>query len=322
VPVDTQAEFDQLAKDHDVTFIGKTTSRAEVLAAVKKVVSETDRPFDAIASLHNVPYGKRDKEFYSILGPSLKFATGMGAGFDSVDLAYLNSIGAWYCTTPDSVSDGTSTTAVVHILACHHSLKHLDANVRKGLWNKGVKPCPVAKGFTVGILGMGRIGKRTRDKLSGLQMNIIYHNRTPLVPEEEKGAKYVTFDELLKQSQLICVHAPGGAGSYHLLGKKEFEKMTPGIMIVNVSRGPIIEEQALVDAMEAGIVSNVGLDVFEHEPKVHPYLVASDRCTLSPHWGFTTDLYRDSELEVLGSIREWIATGHPSKAVNTPNLKK
>ncbi|KZO89533.1 hypothetical protein CALVIDRAFT_532023 [Calocera viscosa TUFC12733] len=320
VPVETQAEYDQLAKEYHVKFIGKTTNRAELLAAMKKLVSESDREFDALVTLTGVPYGKRDQEFLSILGPSLKFFTAMGAGYDSVDMAYLNRIGAWYCNTPTAPSDGTSTSAVVHILACIHYLKQLDSNVRKGLWTKGIKPCPVAAGFTIGILGMGRIGKLTRDKLSGLRFNIIYHNRTRLSPEEEKGAKYVSFDELLAKSQLICVHASLSTDTHHLLSKKEFEKLTPGVMIVNVARGPIVDEEALVDAMKADIVSYAGLDVFEHEPKVHPYLLESERTTLSPHWGWTVGLEGELEREALANLRDWIQTGNPSNGVNTPKL--
>ncbi|KZO90857.1 hypothetical protein CALVIDRAFT_489854 [Calocera viscosa TUFC12733] len=285
---------------------------------MKKLVSESDRKFDALVTLTGVPYGKRDQEFLSILGPSLKFFTAMGAGYDSVDLGYLNSIGAWYCNTPTAPSDGTSTSAVTLILASIHDLTHLDNNVRAGLWTKGLKPSPVLAGFTLGILGMGRIGKLTRDKLSGFQFNIIYHNRTRLLPEEEKGAKYVSFEDLLAKSQLICVHASLSTDTHHLLGKKEFEKMTPGVKIVNVSRGPIVDEEALVDAMEADIVSYAGLDVFEHEPKVHPYLLKSKKTTLTPHWGWTVGLEGELEREALYNLRDWIQTGKPSNGVNTP----
>jgi len=317
-PIDTKEEFARLAEESHVAFVGKKSNRAEILSALKELTSKGDRTYDALVTLHSVPYGKRDKEFFEPLGKGLKFVTGMGAGYDSVDLGYLDKIGAWYANTPDSVSDGTSTTAVVLIMCCHHFAKQLDINVRQGLWNKGIKACPVVRGFVVGILGMGRIGKMTRDKLSGMNMRIIYHNRTRLPPDEEKGAEFVSFDDLLKQSQLIDVHVPLSAATTQLLGKKEFEKMTPGVMIVNTSRGKVIDEEALVEAMKAGIVDRVGLDVYENEPKVHPYLLESDRTMLFPHWGFTTSLYRDSELEVLGSLTEWMETGKPTKGVNNP----
>jgi len=238
-----------------------------------------------------------------------------------VDTKYLDSIGVWYANTPESVSDTTATTAVTLILMCCRHASEMEASVRKGNWSKGLPLTPDVRGLVVGIIGMGTIGKLVRTKIQALGFKVIYNNRKPLPAEEEGGATYVTFDELLKQSQLITVHCPLSPATRHLLSTKEFEKMQDKVMIVNTSRGPVIDEEALVEAMKTGKVDRAGLDVFEQEPIVHPYLMETVKATLMPHRGSgTVRLYVDAELEALFNVRDWIANGKPKNAVNDPKL--
>jgi len=172
----------------------------------------------------------------------------------------------------------------------------------------------------VGIVGMGSIGSLIRDKVQGLGMKVIYSNRRHLAHDEEKGATFVAFDDLLRQADIIVLMCPLTDDTYHLISTKHFDIMKDGVMIVNTSRGQLIDEAALVVALQSGKVDRAGLDVFEFEPKVHPYILASERCTLMPHHaGQTFRRVKDVELELLENLEEWCNTGTSTAAVNKPN---
>lgn len=136
---------------------------------------------------------------------------------------------------------------------------------------------------------MGGIGRNFARKCKALDMRVIYHNRRRLQdPELEEGAQYVTFDELLTKSDVISVHVPLNQHTRHLLGKAELAKCKRGVVIINTARGAVIDEAALVEALESGQVGNVGLDVFEEEPKVHEGLIKNERALIIPHMGTWT----------------------------------
>lgn len=134
---------------------------------------------------------------------------------------------------------------------------------------------------------MGGIGKALAKRSLAFDMTIQYHNRNRLSPEPA-GTKWVSMEELLRTSDVISVHTPLTAQTHHLLSKEEFAQMKDGVIIVNTARGPVIDEQALVDALESGKVFSAGLDVFEEEPKVHPKLLENENVVLYPHIGTAT----------------------------------
>ena len=144
------------------------------------------------------------------------------------------------------------------------------------------------KNKTLGVLGMGGIGQATAHRAKAFGMKIQYHNRNRLPASEEDGAKYVTFDELLKTSDVLSLNLALNPKTRHIIGKPEFEKMKDGIIIINTARGPIIDEAALVDALKSGKVWSAGLDVFEEEPKIHPGLLEAENVVLLPHVGTAT----------------------------------
>jgi glyoxylate reductase len=138
-------------------------------------------------------------------------------------------------------------------------------------------------------------------------MKIIYHNRNPLSPELAGDATYVSFDELLSQSDVISLNLSLNASTRHIIGSNEFEKMKDGVVIVNTARGPLIDEAALVAALESGKVFSAGLDVFEEEPKVHPGLLNNDKVVILPHMGTSTfETQADMELLVLANLKKAI----------------
>jgi glyoxylate reductase len=135
---------------------------------------------------------------------------------------------------------------------------------------------------------MGGIGQAMAHRAKAFGMKIQYHNRNRLPVSEEDGAKYVTFEELLKTSDVLSLNLALNPKTRHIIGKAQFEQMKDGIIIINTARGPVIDEAALVDALKSGKVWTAGLDVFEEEPKIHPGLLEAENVVLLPHVGTAT----------------------------------
>lgn len=145
------------------------------------------------------------------------------------------------------------------------------------------------EGKALGILGMGGIGTALARRAAPFDLQIQYHNRRPVPPEQNPiNAQYVSFEQLLRTSDIISVHLPLSDATRHLIGRKEFEMMKDGVVIVNTARGKIIDEEALVEALENGKVYAAGLDVYEHEPEIHEGLIKSNKAVLLPHVGTAT----------------------------------
>lgn len=135
---------------------------------------------------------------------------------------------------------------------------------------------------------MGGIGSAVAHRAKAFGMKVQYHNRRQLSASEEDGAKYVTFEELLKTSDVLSLNLGLNPSTRHIIGKAQFDMMKDGIIIVNTARGPLIDEAALVDALKSGKVWTAGLDVFEEEPKIHPGLLEAENAVLLPHIGTGT----------------------------------
>lgn len=172
--------------------------------------------------------------------------------------------------------------------------------LRQGQWGKAKLPMahdPFGK--TLGILGMGSIGRNLAAKARAFDMSIQYHNRSQLSPELEAGAKYVSFEDLLATSDVLSLNLNLTEATEHIIGKEELAAMKHGITIINTARGKLIDEAALVDALNDGDrIWSVGLDVFEDEPTIHPGLMENKRAFLLPHIGTMTKETRVSALNV------------------------
>ncbi|KMU72175.1 2-ketogluconate reductase [Coccidioides immitis RMSCC 3703] len=166
------------------------------------------------------------------------------------------------------------------------------------------------RGRTLGILGMGGIGREVARRARVFGMNIIYHNRRRLPRELEGDATYVSFDDLLCKSDVLSLNLSLNASTRHIISGPEFEKMKDGVVIINTARGALINEKALVDALNSGKVFSAGLDVFENEPSVEPGLLNNPRVMLLPHIGTTTlETQREMELLVLENLRSCLEKG-------------
>ncbi|KAL0639941.1 glyoxylate reductase [Maublancomyces gigas] len=235
--------------------------------------------------------GKIDNEILEALPKSFKFLCHVGAGYDQIDVHACTTHSIRVSNVPTAVDNATADVNMFLILGALRGFNIGMTGLRKGEWHGRAAGAPLAhdpEGKTLGILGMGGIGRALKKRTDAFDMKVIYHNRNQLPPHLEAGARYVSFDELLAQSDVISLNLPLNAHTKHIISTKEFEKMKDGVVIVNTARGPIIDEDALVKALDSGKVRSAGLDVFENEPKVHPGLLANDAVMLIPHMGTHT----------------------------------
>ena len=197
-------------------------------------------------------------------------------------------------------------------------------NVRKGEWRgKNFDLGHDPKNKVLGVLGMGGIGQAVAQRARAFGMRIQYHNRSRLPTGEEQGAKYVSFDELMKTSDVISLNLALNASTRHIISKPQFDMMKDNVVIVNTARGPIIDEAALVDALNSGKVFAAGLDVFEEEPKIHQGLLDNPNAVLLPHIGTATwETQKDMEVLVLDNLRAGIEEGRLLTQVPEQKAKK
>lgn len=166
------------------------------------------------------------------------------------------------------------------------------------------------QGKTLGILGMGGIGRNMKKKAEVFGMTTIYHNRRQLDPETAGGAEYVSFEELLKRSDVLSLHLPLNPKTRHIISTEQFKLMKPSAVIINTARGAVIDEAALVDALDKGLIAGAGLDVYEEEPKIHPGLIANEKAILLPHMGtWSVETQEKMEVFVMDNIRKAITEG-------------
>ena len=163
----------------------------------------------------------------------------------------------------------------------------------------------------LGVVGMGAIGIATARRAKACGMSVIYHSRSEIDSKiaSELGAKKVSLDELLSGSDVVSIHCPSNESTHHLIGAPQFKKMKPTAFLVNTARGPIVDEQALVDALKAKEIAGAGLDVFEFEPKINEGLLDRDDVVLIPHLGSATTETRDAMAMLAASNAVAIASG-------------
>jgi D-3-phosphoglycerate dehydrogenase / 2-oxoglutarate reductase len=210
----------------------------------------------------------------------------VGIGYDSVDMAACTESGIALCNVPEYCVHEVADHSLALLLAAVRHLGRQDRWIREGRWDRtGAKPARRLYGQTLGLVGFGRVARSLTDKVRGLGWRVMAFD--PFLSAEVMsgyGAEWVTLDDLLRQADLISVQAPLTAQTRHLLGEREFGLVKPGVIVVNTSRGPVIDEVALVEALRSGKVGAAGLDVFENEPlgPDNP-LLKMDNVTLTPH---------------------------------------
>lgn len=245
--------------------------------------------------------GKYDEELIQALPKTLKFICHNGAGYDNINVSACTARSILVSNCPNVVDDATADTAIFLILAALRGFNNGIMAIRNGTWKGAVPPPPLGhdpQGKVLGILGMGGIGRNLKKKAEAFGMSVIYYNRKQLDVEQADGAEYVSFDDLLARSDVLSLNLPLNAGTRNIISTPEFEKMKDGVVIVNTARGGVMDEAALVDALNTGKVLSVGLDVYQQEPNIHPGLVSNPHICLLPHMGTST-------VETKTKMEEW-----------------
>ena len=230
-------------------------------------------------------------------GDALRVVANMAVGYDNIDVRAAGERGVVVTNTPGVLDETTADVAFMLMLAAARRLGEGERLLRAGRWEwwgpKQLRGLDVW-GKRLGILGLGRIGQAVARRARGFGMEILYHNRSRKVDaEQEIGARYLELDDLLAQSDFVSIHTPLTEETRHLIGAEELERMKPEAVLVNTSRGPVVDEGALADALESGRIFAAGLDVYEEEPRVHPKLLDLENVVLAPHIGSASMETRD-----------------------------
>jgi glyoxylate reductase len=262
-----------------------------------------------------------DAEFMDAAGDDLKVIANMAVGYDNVDLEAANERGVVVTNTPGVLTQTTADTAFMLLLAAARRLGEGERIVRAGEWEAwGPKMLlgPDVWGKKLGILGFGEIGQALARRARGFGMELIYWNRSRKEEaEKELEARYLELGELLETCDFLSIHAPLTEETTHLIGAPELEKMKTEAVLVNTSRGPLVDESALADALEEGRIFAAGLDVYEEEPKVHPKLLELENVVLAPHIGSASFETRDRMAVTAGEdLRAVLRGEQPKNPVN------
>ena len=225
--------------------------------------------------------------------PRLKMIANYAVGYNNINLTAATARNIPVSNTPDVLTEATAELAFALILATARRVIEGDRMNREGrfkFWAPLLFLGGEVTAKTLGIIGLGRIGKALAKKAGGFDMTVYYHNRNRLntVDEERLGAKYLGLKELLAQADFISLHVPLTEDTNHLISRKELEMMKPSAFLINTSRGPVVDEQALVDALQQKWIAGAGLDVYEHEPQINPGLLELENVVLLPHVGSAT----------------------------------
>lgn len=225
--------------------------------------------------------------------PHLRMIANYGVGYNNIDLKAATAKGIPVSNTPGVLTDATADITLALILATARRVVEGDKRNREGkfkFWAPLHFLGREVSGKTLGIIGLGRIGKAVVRRARGFEMRVLYHNRHPMEASEEKelGAEYVDLKRLLSEADFVSLHVPLTDQTHHLIGPRELELMKPSAYLINASRGPVVDEKALVEALKNGNIAGAGLDVYEEEPDLAPGLIDLDNVTLLPHVGSAT----------------------------------
>ena len=229
--------------------------------------------------------------------PRLKVVANIAVGYNNIDLAACTARGVMATNTPGVLDDSTADLAWALMLGAARRLTELERRVRAGEWTGwrlkqwlGVD----VHHATLGIFGMGRIGQAIARRAAGFEMKVLYHNRKRVAADIERrlNAALVSKDELLRQSDFVVLQVPYSPETHHMIGAAELGMMKPTAILINSTRGGVVDDAALVAALRHGDIRAAGLDVFENEPKLHPEFLRLDNVVLMPHIGSSTEATR------------------------------
>ncbi|GFP54296.1 hypothetical protein ACSS6W_002001 [Trichoderma asperelloides] len=311
--------IENVKNELDLHFL-QASHRQELIEELPRVISQSG-PFDALICLsesHN--FIPMDEELLSAMVPHCRVIASLWAGYNEFDVSWMTSQGIWFCNTVDAVAEATADMTIWFILSVVRNTSVAERHVRAGGWYGGNMATPDPTGKTLGIVGMGSIGKYLAKKARVFNMKIKYYNRKRLSKEVEEAyqVEYCSsLEELLSQADVVSIHCPLTEATRNLISHDQFKLMKDGAFLINTARGPVVDEEALIAALESGKVARAGLDVFSDEPNVHEYFRTSDKVVLQPHMGGATEeaLWR-AERESFENVLRWKREGKPVSPVN------
>jgi D-3-phosphoglycerate dehydrogenase len=250
--------------------------------------------------------------------PRLRIVARLGVGLDNIAVDEASRRGIWVTNVPDYCVEEVSDHAVAMLLAWARGLAHLDREVKAGRWEPASARLRRVRDLTCGIIGLGRTGRRTAEKLRGFGVRLLGHSRTAA---EVAGLETTTLEDLLGRCDAVIVHVPLTAQTRHLLDRERIGLMKPGAFLVNVSRGAVIDSQALIEALAGGRLAGAALDVLEDEPRVPPGLLRPD-VILTPHVAFSSDAsLRDLRRKASEEVVRVLRGEPPRQACNRPQTE-
>ncbi len=257
---------------------------------------ERPMPYDAMieavagkAALLTMLTDKVDATLLEAAGTGLRVVANYAVGFDNVDVASCSARGVMVTNTPDVLTESTADMAFALLLGAARRLAEGDRFLREGAsvaWAPDMMLGVDVHGKTLGVVGFGRIGRAVARRAAGFAMRVVVHTRGHL--PADAAAEKLPLDELFARSDFVTLHVRLDDGTRHLVDGPRLARMKPTAVLVNTSRGPVVDEAALADALARRVIFAAGLDVYEREPQVHPLLLESPFAVLAPHLGSAT----------------------------------
>jgi glyoxylate reductase len=284
---------------------GVLMARAEVLAAVG----------GAIAIVNQGELGV-DAELLDY-APNLRIVANIARGFDNLDLAAMTARGVWATNVPDAFAAPTAEVALALMLMVMRRLGEADRYVQAGEWTRfdpGRWDGATLVGKTLGLIGFGKIGQAVANRARAFGMEIIYTQRHRV---DDSDATWLPLDELLARADIVSLHMPATPETFHMINAETLGRMKPGAVLINTARGSVVDECALVEALRRGHLGGVGLDVAEHEPRVHPALLAQRNVVITPHLGGgTVESRREARSWAIANVAAVLAGNAPLSPLN------
>lgn len=238
--------------------------------------------------------------------PGLRIVARMGVGLDNIDVAACTERGIWVTNVPDYCVEEVSDHALALLLDWTRQVSAFDASVKSGQWHPQGARLKRLANLTIGLVGFGKIARRTAAKLKPWDCRILVYNRSPI---DDDAVEQVGFDQLLVNSDCVIVHVPLTDETHHLIDRRAFGLMKPGSFLINVSRGGVVDTAALIEALADGTLAGAGLDVLEDEASPPRALVDLPNVRVTPHVAFSSDaslyeLRRSAALSVVSALAD------------------
>jgi glyoxylate/hydroxypyruvate/2-ketogluconate reductase len=257
--------------------------------------------------------------------PQLKVISNIAVGYNNIDLAAATARGIYVTNTPDVLTETTADMGWALLMAVARHLPQSERWLRAGQWDKWALAQWLGKdvyGATLGIIGMGRIGSAVARRAQGFGMHVVYHNRNPSQEAQALGAQWLSLDNLLKTADFVMLVLPYSKATHHLIGARELGLMQRDAILVNISRGGIVDDAALIDALAAQQIAAAGLDVFDNEPNFDKRFLDLPNVVMTPHIGSATHTTRRAMADLaIKNLTLALAGQTPPNLVNTDVLK-